>query len=464
MNMEIKHVVVLMMENRSFDHMLGLLDHPKLTKVIDEPVPNPIDPADPASERFEPFELATDTLSADPKHGFPDVMRQLTAKGPPWSAPYQLTSSGYAWNYHQRRGFPGNEVLGCFPERLLPALSTLAKEYAVCTRWFCSVPSETWPNRLFAHAGTSAGLVENVERPYGEKTVFELLSEAKRSWQIFFGDIPQVAVFPELAWHDGGPRFSRLSKFFDRARKGTLPNYSFIEPRHFGSAVQSQHPLARVLLGERLIAEVYNAIIANRDAWNSTVLLITYDEHGGFYDRLPPPLAVPPTPGSRDPKHGFTFDLLGPRVPAVVVSPWIEREQVDKEVHDHTSIIATLRDLLELDATLTKRDAVAVGITHLLTRSEPRQPAVLPPIPAVRAAEQGPARWAEGVAPDGTIILNDFQEQLVRLALRLEEAGPPLPSGARGVPPDPLPAPPFKSEAEIGEFIEAFRRRQLAQM
>jgi phospholipase C len=461
---KIEHVVVLMLENRSFDHMLGLLDHPKLPTVLDEPLENPLDPATPGSPNHTAFALDGYTaLDADPKHGFPDVMRQLTGRPEPWQAPYALTNNGFAWNYRTSAGAPGEQVLGCYPPQLLPVLSTLAREYAVCSRWFCSVPSETWPNRLFAHAGTSDDLLENGERLYDNRTVFEALSDDDGSWQIFAGDIPQVAAYRKLWWHDGGPRFSRLGVFFDRATKGKLPNYSFIEPRHFGSATDSQHPLATVQLGEQLIANVYEAITANEEAWHSTLLLITYDEHGGFFDRVPPPAAVPHRAGAKDPKYGFGFDLLGPRVPAVAVSPWIDPLTVDEEPHDHTSIIATLRELFNMKETLTKRDAAATGLAHLLSRESPRAASPLPPLPAVRAADLGPDEWAEGVAPDGTIQLNDLQRQLVDLALKIE-AETPTPRGERGVELEPPPEPPFHSETEIGEFVEAFRRRQMERM
>jgi phospholipase C len=452
----IKHVVVLMLENRSFDHMLGLLPH--LPTVLDEPLPNPLDPSKKNGPTYTAFALdGYEALGADPKHGFPDVMRQLTAHGEPFQAPYQPSNNGFAWNYHARRGVSGAQVLGCYPPPLLPILSTLAREYAVCNRWFCSVPSETWPNRLFAHAATSDDLLDNDERLYDNRTIFEALSHAKKHWQIYAGDIPQVAAYSKLWWHDGGPRFSRLNDFFEHARDGRLPNYSFIEPRHFGSACDSQHPLSKVLLGEKLIASVYNAITANAEGWHSTLLLITYDEHGA------PPAAVPHRPGVKDPKYGFAFDLLGPRVPAVAVSPWIDRGTVDSEVHDHTSIMATLRELFSFEETLTDRDAAATGLGHLLTRHEPRDPVALPAVPAVRAAELGPAEWAEGVAPDGTIELNDLQRQLVNLAL-LIESETPAPKNERGFELEPPPGPPFTSEAEVGEFVEAFRRRQMERM
>ena len=461
---EIEHVVVLMFENRSFDHMLGLLDHPSLPTVLDDPLDNPLDPTSAQSASVRAYELNSyDALTADPKHGFPDVMRQLTGKPEPWSTPYKLTNNGFAWNFHARRNAPGNQVLGSYPPQMLPMLSTLAKEFAVCSRWFCSVPTETWPNRLFAHAATSDNLLDNDERLYTNRTIFEALSKAKKSWHIYAGDIPQVAAFRNLWLHIGMQRFSRLSDFVQHASDGKLPNYSFIEPRHFGSACESQHPLSKVVLGERLLATVYNAISSNTATWRSTLLLITYDEHGGFFDRIHPPPAIPPKAGVKDPKYKFAFDLLGPRVPTIVVSPWIKRLTVDDEVHDHTSIMATLREIFGFDETLTDRDAKATSVAHLLTRTAPRAPVKLPPIPVTRAAESGPDEWAEGLNPDGSIKLNDLQRQLVNLALEIEKEQQPA-TRERGAPPHPGPEPPFHTEAEIGEFVEAFRRRQMVQM
>jgi phospholipase C len=461
MTSEIKHVVVLMLENRSFDHMLGFLDHAGLEPVTKDPIANPVDPAEPDSEKVIPFALRDhDSLTHDPKHGYPDVMRQLTATGGPWQAPYDLRNTGFAWNYQEQRGGPGKEVLGSYTPDLLPIMSTLAREFAVCSRWFCSVPSETWPNRLFAHAATSDGLVRNDERRYTNRTIFEALSSAGHRWQIYAGDIPQVAAYPELWWHDGGPRFSRLSDFFRHAREGRLRNYSFIEPRHFGSALNSQHPLGKVLLGEELIREVYQALAANPETWASSLLIVTYDEHGGFFDRAHPQAAVPPRPDAKDPDHGFRFDLLGPRVPAIIVSPYIEPGTVYDEVLDHTSIAASLREIFAFDEALTDRDAAAKSIGPILVRDQARSPVVLPELPRVRAAELGPEEWAEGIAPDGTIELNEFQQQLVQLALRIEKEQP-AGGASRGIEPVALPEPSFRSETEIGEFVEAFRRRQM---
>jgi phospholipase C len=449
-------VVVLMLENRSFDHMLGFLDHGGL-QPISGPA-NPADPTDPASPSYRPFALTDqDTLTHDPKHSYDDVMRQLTALDGPWtSAP--VTNTGFAWNYAAETGGQPQEVMGCHTPDRLPVMSALAREYAVCSRWFGSVPSQTWPNRLFAHAATSDGEISNVVRLYENRTIFEALSTAGHSWNIYAGDIPQVAAFPELWWHDGGFRFHRIGDFIERAREGRLAEYSFIEPRHFGGSCNSQHPLSPVALGEALIRDVYEAIASNRDGWESTMLLITYDEHGGFFDHVPPPHAAPPIPVTAADSDDFGFGMLGPRVPAIVVSPYVAAGTVDETVLDHTSICATLRSVFDFTEALTDRDANANGVFNLLSEEAPREPIALPAVVRLREAELEPSDWAAGLSDDGTIVLNDLQSSLVDLAglvdaqaaERDESFGPTIASSAR---------PPFRTEGEMGEFIEAFRTR-----
>jgi phospholipase C len=457
----IKHVVVLMLENRSFDHMLGALHHGGL-KPVDGPS-NPRDPRFPDRDLYAPTPLTTyEELHHDPKHAYADVMKQLTAREGPWDAPV-LTNTGFAWNYHERTGGNGSEVMGYHTKELLPVLYRLAREYAVCARWFCSVPSETWPNRLFAHAGTSDNEVGNVPRAYYKRTVFEVLSSAGHGWRIYAGDIPQVAVFPALWKHHGYWRFFRLGDFFADARANRLQEYSFIEPRHFGSWGSSQHPRSRVLLGEELIRDVYEAIASNPKTWESTMLLITYDEHGGFFDRKHPPTAHPPYEGAMNIETGFRFDLLGPRVPAIVVSPYVKRLTVDNESdYDHTSIIATLCDNIDLHGALGGRVANAKSFRHLLTESTPRDPLRLPAVPPLPVDDLGVDEWASGLNLDSTIRLNDLQEQLVRLAQNSEHDAWLSEQPAPGFEQTQL-LPIFETEATLEHYIEKFRRRLMDQ-
>jgi phospholipase C len=401
-------------------------------------------------------------VSVDPGHGYPDVMQQLSGDNGPWQAPYDdLTNNGFAWNYAARAGADrAGEVMGCYTDadEHVPALWHLAREFAVCSRWFCSVPSETWPNRLFAHAATSDNESRQDVRPYKNETIFNRLSDAGKCWRVYVGDIAQVMAYTNLLWSPGHDRFDFMEDFFDDARAGTLPNYSFIEPRHLLRWANSQHPRQRVQRGDRLLKEVYEALAGNPEVWRSVLLIVTYDEHGGFFDRISPPRATPPSPGALDPASGFAFDLLGPRVPALVVSPFVKRGRVDRTVYDHSSIVRTVREVFELGGPLTDRDRDAQSVIDLLTLSEPREPPPMPPLPELPdQAPEDPSVWAEGFEPDGTIALNDFQRSLVELKAVLDAEKP-------GVEPEELaaaPKPPFRSEAELEAFVADFQERHV---
>jgi phospholipase C len=212
----------------------------------------------------------------------------------------------------------------------VPVLSTLATEFAVCDHWFCSVPGETWPNRNYLHAATSAGQTNIEIRPYTDRTIFELLEERRVTWRVYHEDTPQVWAFP-LLW-DTPQRHGNwfpTAKFPVHVEAGNLAAYSFIEPNHrpplhtiefdpnAPGVSDSQHPENNLVAndvydtypdgadtdfarGEALVASVYEALRANPDTFNRTILLITYDEHGGLYDHLPPPTGIP-SPGGRTP-------------------------------------------------------------------------------------------------------------------------------------------------------------------
>ena len=350
----------------------------------------------------------------------------------------------------------------CSHATRVPILSTLAREFAVCTRWFSSTSGETWPNRLFAHAAQSDNLVHNVARRYGIRSIFDALRGAGVSWAVYAGDIPQAAAFirPGDVFRS---RFSPLGAFFSDVERGKLPHYSFLEPAHFGPWAENQHPTQSLWRGERLIKRVYEALAANRDVWDRLLFIVTYDEHGGFYDHVAPPAADPPHEGDRDPVHGFGFNLLGPRVPAVVVSP-IVRRGADPTVRDHTSIVKTVREAFGIETPLTDRDAAAAGVLDLLDGPQ-RDPPSLPPIARERDAAAGlegvegveVERWAEGVRPDGTIRFNEFQEGLLELKRELDEqdGGPP---GLESVVPPPTG---YTSTAQLESTIEDFRRQHM---
>lgn len=427
----IKHVVVLMLENRSFDHMLGHLDQGILPPLA-ETDGQLVDPSD-SSSRFIPVEWLEDysDVTVDPGHGYDDVMRQLTGTNGvngTWSSPYNLKNNGFVWNYKTRKGLKGqppkdiSEIMGCYPATKLRVISTLAQSFAVCTRWHCSLPSETWPNRLFAHAGTSFGATGFDKKLHFEQTIFGLLEDAGLDSCVYGGDIPQVLTFgPSLKL-----RLRHMSNFEKDVRAGDLPSYTFIEPRHYDTPLgkaNSQHPISPgplwlitsgyVPRGEALIARVYEALRSNPDVWEHTLLIVTYDEHGGFYDRRAPE-EVPATGDVA--KNGFLFDLLGPRVPALVVSPYIPAGVVESSrFFDHTSLTATVRKVFGLSSSLSKREAAAETVTELMSLPMPRSGDEVPSLEEF-ASDDLPD--LEEVVVDRP--LDDFQRQLLWLANEID--------------------------------------------
>jgi phospholipase C len=274
----------------------------------------------------------------------------------------------------------------CFTPEDIPVLATLAREFAVCDAWFSSVPGPTLPNRAFAHCGSSNGSVDMNPLAYMRlPTVYERLFEHGVSSRVYAYDGNTLAIaFPALLLA-GARWLGSFEDFKKDVKKGTLPAYSFLEPRYndyFDQARQKayfasdQHPPHDVRRGEQLIAEVYE-VLRKSNLWEKTLFVITYDEHGGFYDHVPPPAAVAPTKRHEvrsDVMTGFDFTRLGVRVPAVLVSPFIEPGTVVKERFDHTSLVATALRLFAPDAEpLNERDKVANRIDSVVTRSRPRE-------------------------------------------------------------------------------------------
>ncbi len=430
MTAPIRHVVVLMLENRSFDSLLGMLkpgdpgfDGLRGTES------NPVS-AEPDAPRVAVWSrpgTAPATLSIpdpDPGELFePDVNTQLfgAARSPDGVPGMQ----GFVIDYARQPGVEpdaAGAVMHHFTPDQVPVLSGLATAFGVSDRWHASAPCQTWPNRFFVHTATAGGYVNNepVHFPYEMKTVFELLDKKDIAWRIYFHDVPQSATLAHL-WLSGLTKFRLFeAAFADDAASGNLPGYSFIEPRYFSDGPlqlmpNDQHPPHDVQYGEALIATVYNALRSG-PGWRETLFVVIYDEHGGIFDHVPPPSAPPP--GGLTP-DGFAFDRYGVRVPAVIVSPYVEAGSVIRPPgglpFDHTSIIATLTKLFDLDGPLTGRDAAAPDLMSALDFTQPPNdgPARIEP-PPIRPS------GAEIIAA-GRLAPNNHQRALTQLAAHLPE-------------------------------------------
>jgi phospholipase C len=397
----IEHVVVLMLENRSFDCLLGKL-YPKSEQFdgLEGTETNPWHKEDGTVEQIrvwncgEVTEEAARLPNPEPGELFEDVNVQLFGldRDPGGDRGVTPDMSGFVDNY-ARQPWPWTPedpsgIMHYFLPSQVPIISRLALEFGVSDRWHASTPSETWPNRYFTHCGTAGGFVNNTQSrfpyqwPRMMPTIFRRLGKHGYSWKIYFHDIPQAISLFDL-WARIPTHFCQFEREFERhCRTGRLPNYSFIEPRYFTTLFSDkmpndQHPPHNLLWGEQLIATVYNAV-RNSPVWERTLLIIVYDEHGGAFDHVVPPDAV--APGGPYPDE-FRFDRYGIRVPAVIVSPYVAPGSVIRpplrsdgtESHpfDHTSIIATLHKLFDIGPAMTPRVASAPDLLPALTLERP---------------------------------------------------------------------------------------------
>jgi phospholipase C len=413
----IKHVVVLMLENRSFDHMLGSLREvfPALDGI--DPV-NPgsnVDPREPNPPYFQK-PTSTTALPHDPRHDLANVRHQVDSP--------LGRCGGFVDDFKTAYGAPREvtqEVMGYYDFGDLPAIHRLAAEFTICDRWFSSVPGPTWTNRLFAHSGTSLGRVEMPNPPfnlqlfrYNQTTLYDRLNEQGISWRIYYGDVPQSLILEHQRRPQNAVRYRRFAgglftDSFEQAAAsapGDFPQFVFIEPSYFLNQ-NDQHPPSDVMHGDVLIARVYNALRRNEALWAETLLVIVYDEHGGFYDHVYPGPAVPPDGHAEE----YTFDRYGVRVPAILASPWVGRGAFATEL-DHTSLLRYLSDKWQLGP-LGARTAVAnsfAGAILASPRLDTLAPFPEPDIPLVRAA----------LAPPAPPVLNDLQRALIGLTDVLE--------------------------------------------
>jgi len=355
----LKHIVVLMMENRSFDHMLGSLaaDDPRIDGITGG-LNNP--DTTEAAVKPQPLAEFQGQLDPDPDHHFSAVDLQIF--GGDTSPNRTANMQGFIKSYfNQRRDVPHSQkIMYYFPKEKLPVLTTLAKEFAVFNRWFASIPGPTICNRAFAHYGTSFGRVDMnlmyINEPF--KSIYSRLIDAspKRTSKLYYFDVASSTLEIVNLLQNQPELFGTFDQFLSDCARGQLPDYSFIEPNYSdhdtdsGEAIASdQHPDHNVQAGELFIAQVYMAIKKTPALWASTALLVVYDEHGGIYDHVVPPACAPDqfTASANDTGTGreFKFDRLGVRVPAVLISPWIPKGKVDNRTFDHASIPATVTKL-----------------------------------------------------------------------------------------------------------------------
>jgi phospholipase C len=410
-NSLISNVFVLMLENHSFDNLMAMSGLPGLTVATTANSNSYTNPAGQTNV-YNVSTPAPLSMITDPGHEFPDTLEQLGGVNAtyPSGGPYpSIDNSGFAANYATTTS-EGNpppstnigDIMACFDTaNQLPCMYQLAQEFAVCDHWFSSLPGPTWPNRFFLHGASSNAIdysptslqIGTWELPlqgfkYPNGSIYNSLNNASIPYRFYndntnsftddpqngsiLGSVAQVSSLSGVTMLD----INSINNFASDLKNPYPYGYTFIEP-NYGDITStyeggsSQHPMDDVFGGEGLLKAVYEAI-RNSPIWETSMLIVIYDEHGGFYDSVAPPSATAPNDGSGNgTKYGFNFQQYGVRIPAIIASPLIPKGTVDHTIYDHSSVLATLESIFGLSS-LTQRDANANNLVNLLSLSTAR--------------------------------------------------------------------------------------------
>lgn len=408
MRSKIEHVIYYMIENRSFDHLVGWL-YSKNAQInvigpkgpyrgVDPKFTNEYQGKQLAITKYKDGKLSEDYSldldNTDPYHDCSDVLRQMFHKD---------INGYYRKDKPDMGGFAVNNgtdevMMGYSPEQL-PVINGLAKSYAISDDWFCSVPSGTTVNRAFAFTGSTLGKLNNFQNGV-EYTSWSLYARRPSIWKVLSDNgIRDFKLYNSVEWMqcaytynlflkgqipsiDGpfsvGNYACQLNQFFDDLKYGTLPKFSFLEPKWVTfNGSTSYHPGNDLIPGERELNDIITAIQAS-PAWEKTLLIINFDEHGGLPDHVPPPYAKKPY--ANDNLQGFEWDIMGPRIPAILVSPWITENTVFRSdtgtSYDNTSILSTLLQWLGIPKSrwaLGERTNHAPSFEAVIREKKPRK-------------------------------------------------------------------------------------------
>ena len=387
----IKTIVIVMMENRSFDHMLGYLSLPPFNRAdvdgqsLDQDWLKKFTNFD-GGAAIQPFR------STDP-HTMPDD----------FDPPHERSNIAAQIDPRQDDSFPLNGFVSAIPLKVstdptvrklvmsyfgateAPTNDFFAKNFTICDRWFCSLPAGTQPNRLMSMSGFSMIDVNQTPLP-DQELVYDWLNARKISWRVYHQEIPFFALMPKwlpsILFNDKFRCFEQMESDLRNTPPNQLPQVIFVEPTyqdapHTGTSTDDHAP-AGISDGQEFLMEVYKAVTASPSFWKSALMIVDYDEHGGFFDHVPPPLV--PTNPPDGAKWTTPFDSLGVRTPAFVISPFVQRGGVSHNLFDHTSVLKLLGEKFGNGSYSPEVDSRPVGcISHALDFSSPIIPAPAPP-------------------------------------------------------------------------------------
>ena len=401
---QIRHVVVMMLENRSFDHLLGYLSLPPALGGRGRADVEGLTGAEfnvAEGRRYDVRRLTDPFFPVGPPHSHGAILDQLGLRpftdGP--QGEVLGLNKGFARSFlddlrRDGHDFDPGLIMGYYTADNVPMFDFLAREFTVCDHWFSSFPGPTWPNRMFLYAGTSNGITGNpssVLAPYAfsdprempSRLLTDVLDQHGVEWKSYSDDFAWIRFFPGRQSGVLANNIQDMRRFRRDCEKGRLPSFAFVDPNFtdLGPDRNSTDdlPPCDVRQAQRGVREVYEALRQSPN-WPHTLFVVTYDEHGGFHDHLPPAPVF-------DERQGF-FRVLGARVPALVASPYVPRGSVAKTVFDHTSVARTvLQRFVPAGPNapfLSLRERMARSLSGLLTAESPRfdapaAPSVPPP-------------------------------------------------------------------------------------
>ncbi len=368
----IKHIIVLILENRSFDQIFGYrskynkpfkvdgIDFDNLKFNLDKDgnkvYQNPITAFSGEDDSVHDLKASLCCINGlkegDEKMSGFILANQLLIKD--------------SENRDNTLAVQPNEIMGYFTEKSFPVFEYIADNFTICDNWFSSVPTCTQPNRAFALCGTSDGHIDNLSKGLDLKlfyhcdTIFDRLNDNNIDWKIYYNDFPNSILLSHQLYPKNLRNFTKFSEFKNDVQNNQLPAFCFIEPEY--GIESSGKKIEDIMNGQVLVYNLITALQSNENIWNSSLLAIFYDENGGFYDHVYPPKTVSPFPTKED--DLYTFDQLGCRVPAMLVSPLI-LPGVDSMLYSHTSVLSTIERLWKIEP-LTNRDSVSNNFCHLL--------------------------------------------------------------------------------------------------
>jgi phospholipase C len=401
---KIKNIVVLMMENHSFDDHLGMLKRPGVDGYKLDAQGRPIDANPDGTGKFvRAFKMpSTCQLQAKPSQA--------------WVTSHDAYNGGR--NDGFVKGSSGPVAMGYWDDTELPFYYGLASTFPVCDRYFCSTLGQTYPNRRFLLAGTAAGIVSTTGKaltvsPPPNGTIFDRLHAHNITWRNYYSDVPGTDVLPAQVGPYATTNQSKIDQFYTDAAAGKLPQVSYVDPNFDSGSEENDGDIS---IGETFCAKVINAVMSGPQ-WSNTVLIWTYDEHGGYYDHVAPPAAIKPDnipPGADIPGVTGAYDRYGFRVPTVIVSPFAKKDYVSHVVHDHTSILKLIETKWNLGA-MTYRDANADDLLDSLDLSAPPAFAEPPHLPAAHALNTCTPGSPGGPIPPADAVVDASQASSLRV-------------------------------------------------